>query len=226
MIYLLFVLISIASVALIETVAARFGVIDLGEKVKIYKPTEDEGVVPFRNKSLILITMICLAVVVAVQISLYINAAVLSFIKLYGVLLIVLTSALIDYKRRIIPNRLIIVGLIFRVCIYVYEIFGAENIKLVLFSDLLGFCIGFVFLGLISIVSRGSLGFGDAKLFGIIGITTGALCTYSTLLASLVVSVVVSVVSLIMKKMGRRDSFPFGPCIALGYIITVLLVSY
>ena len=226
MIYLLFVLIALVSVCITELISARKGVVDMGEKIKVYKPCDDENIVPYRGKSLILITMICFAVFLATQISLYMNTTVVSFVKLYGILPLVLCAGLIDYKRRIIPNVLILIGFVFRAGIYVYEVFFTENIKAVLVNDLIGFAIGFVFLGLISVITRGSLGFGDAKLFGIIGITTGTFCTYSTLLASLILSVIFSVTSMAMKKMGRKDSFPFGPCIAAGYVIAVLLTSY
>ena len=64
------------------------------------------------------------------------------------------------------------------------------------------------------------------QLFGVIGLVSGAFCTYSTLLLSLVISAVVSLVNIARKKMGRKDSFPFGPCIAIGYILVILLTSY
>lgn len=226
MIYVLFILIAIISVCAIEFFAARKGVVDFGDKIKAYKPCVDENIIPFKGKNLILITIICFVITLTTQISLYINVALVSYIKLYGLLLIVLCAGLIDYKRRIIPNQLILIGLAFRIGIYVYEFFFTENIKAVFINDLMGFAIGFVFLALVSIITRGSLGFGDAKLFGVIGITSGVFCTYSTLLVSLVLSVVVSVVSIAGKKMGRKDSFPFGPCIAIGYIIVVFLTSY
>ncbi len=224
--YLLFTLIALFSVSIIGFFSARMGVADFGKKLKIYKPCEDDDFVPYKRKTLILITTICFAVLLAVQISLYINTNIIGFIKLYGLMLIVLTAGLIDYKKRIIPNLLILIGLIFRASIYIYEIFFTESIKPIIINDLIGFAIGFVFLGLISIITKGALGFGDAKLFGIIGIITGAFCTYSTLLISLLLSVIFSVVSITLKKMGRKDSFPFGPCIAVGYTITVLLASY
>ena len=226
MIYLLFVFIALLSVCGIEFLAARKGVVDFGEKIKIYKPCDDENIVPYKGKTLILITIICFAVALVSQISLYMNTAVVSFVKLYGLLLIVMCAGLIDYKRRIIPNILVLMGLAFRLSIYVYEIFFAENIKAVLINDLIGFAIGFVFLALVSLITKGALGFGDAKLFGVIGITSGAFCTYSTLLVSLVLSVVVSLINIARKKMGRKDSFPFGPCIAVGYVIVLLLTSY
>lgn len=226
MIYFLFVLISILSVFFIEYIAALKGTVDFGEKLKIYKPCEEGKIIPFRGKKLILITIICFVIALATQISLYMNTAIISFIKLYGLLLIVLCAAIIDYKRRIIPNLLIFIGLAFRIGIYVFEIFATSAVKEVFINDLIGFVIGFVFLGIVSFVTKGSLGFGDAKLFGIIGITSGSFCTYSTLLVSLVLSVIISVINIARKKMGRKDSFPFGPCIAAGYVISILLTSY
>lgn len=226
MIYGLFVLIALLSLCFIYAFAARFGVVDLGEKIRVYKPCEEESVIPFRGKSLLWLTIVCFAVALAAQISLYVFTPVVSFIKLYGVLVLVLCAGLIDYKRRIIPNRLILYGLVFRGGIYLYEIFCVENIKAVLINDLIGFTIGFVFLALVSLLTKGSLGFGDVKLFGIIGMTTGAFCTYSTLFLALVLSVIVSLVGIARKKMGRKDAFPFGPCIAAGYTIAVLLTSY
>lgn len=225
--YGLFIGIALLSVCLIVVLAARFGVVDLGDKLRVYKPCADTSVVPYKKKNLMLLTIFCFAVTLAAQISLYhYTNALVSFIKLYGILLLVLCASVIDFKRRIIPNALILMGLVFRVGLYVYEFFTVEELKPVLISDGIGFAIGFVFLALISGLTKGSLGFGDVKLFGIIGLTTGAFCTYSTLLIALVLSVIVSVVGIATKKMGRKDSFPFGPCIAAGYAMAVLLTSY
>lgn len=225
MIYLLFIIVAIVSTVFVEVFSAQRGTVDFGEKIKLYKPC-DENIIPFKGKSLILITIICFAASLAVQISLYKNTETINFIKLYGLFVLITAAAVVDSKRRIIPNIIIVVGLVFRVLLYVYEILNAENIKAILINDLLGFAIGFVLLAIVSLLTKGSLGFGDVKLFGIIGLVGGAFCTYSTLLASLLISLVVSLIGLARKKMGRKDAFPFGPCIAVGYVITVLLSSY
>lgn len=225
MVYLLFVLIAVLSTFAICVIGSRKGIIDTG-KLNIYKPC-DEEITPFKGKSLILLIIICFVLALAIQISLYMNASIVNFIKLFGLFIIVFSAGIIDYKRRIIPNLLIIIGLIFRTGIYVYEIFfAASELKTIMVNDLIGFVIGFVFLALVSLLSKGSLGFGDAKLFGVIGIISGSFCTYSTLLVSLVISAVFAVVSIASKKIGRKDTFAFGPCIAAGYIIAVLATSY
>lgn len=226
MIYLLFVFIATLSVAFITLIAAKKGVVDCGEKIKIYKSCEDKSVVPFRGRQLGLLIIICFVMALALQISLYKNTLAINFVKLYGVFIIVLCAAVVDAKRRIIPNLLIIIGFCFRLGIYVYELFTVENIRSILTNDLLGFALGFVFLAVVSLLTRGALGFGDAKLFGVIGITCGSFCTYSTLLLSLIVSAIISITNIARKKMGRKDSFPFGPCIAIGYAIAILLTSY
>lgn len=224
MIYLLFAGIALLSLCFVFGIGALKGVADPGKKWKLYRPCD--GVSPFQGKSLVLLMTVCFVLALATQISLYKNTSPVGFVKLYGLFLIVFSAAIVDAKRKIIPNLLILVGLVFRAGIYVYEIFTVEEIKAVLWNDLIGLGIGFGFLALVSLLSRGALGFGDAKLFGVIGITAGAFCTYSTLLISLILAAVISVVCLLRKKMGRKDSIPFGPCIAAGYTIAVLLTSY
>lgn len=226
MVYLLFVLIAVLSVVFVTVIAAKKGVVDCGEKLKIYKSCEDDLIIPFRGKKLSLLIIVCFVISLALQISLYKNTSIINFTKLYGLFVIIFCAAVIDAKRRIIPNLLIIIGMTFRLGIYVYELVAIDNIKPVLINDLVGFGIGFMFLAAVSLLTKGALGFGDAKLFGIIGITSGSFCTYSTLLVSLIISVVVSIINIGRKKMRRKDSFPFGPCIAAGYIITILLTSY
>lgn len=225
MIYLLFVVIALASVCLVVVFGAHKGVADFGGRLKIYKPC-GEDVVPLKGTGLILIILVCFALAMAIQISLYKNTAIINFVKLYGLFVIVMSAAVVDAKRRIIPNVLIIAGLIFRGGIYLYEFFCLDGFKDILINDLIGFGIGFVLLAVVSVLTKGSLGFGDAKLFGVIGITAGSFCTYSTLLLSLVISSVVSIVFIARKKMSRKDSLPFGPCIAAGYVIAVMLTSY
>ncbi len=222
MIYLIFTVIAILTTTVVGILAARMGVADIGG---LYKPCKEE-ITPFNGKKLIVLTLICLVCALGIQISLYINTSVINFIKLYGMFVIVFSAGVIDAKRRIIPNFLIIFGLVFRLGIYVYEFISKADMKAILINDMIGFGIGFVLLAIVSILSRGSLGFGDVKLFGIIGMTCGSFGTYTTLLLSLIISVVYALIKLLTKKMSRKDSFPFGPCIAVGYILTLLLTSY
>ena len=199
MIYLIFSLVALATTAFVCVFGANKGVIDCGNK--LYKKCVDD-IIPFKGIKLILIAIFCFAVAVALQISLYKNTSMINFVKLYGVFVIVFSAAVVDLKRKIIPNILIILGMLFRVSIYGYEIITDADIKSIVINDLIGFGIGFVLLAIISLLTKGALGFGDAKLFGVIGIISGSFCTYSTLFVSLIISVIVSIIGLARKKMG------------------------
>jgi len=151
----------------------------------------------------------------------------LNFVKLMTLWAVIAGAAVIDMKKRIIPNVLLLAGLAVRVVIYILEyILYPDIFRAILISDGLGFLIGFGIFFISAVVTRGSIGFGDVKLFGLIGITTGFICTYATMLYCLLSSTVIAVILLILKKKGRKDSIPLGPCILIGYFLTLILSNY
>lgn len=168
----------------------------------------------------------CLIISYIVQVFIYKNTEILSFAKLCILYAIVVSAALVDYKLKIIPNYLVLTGLGARSIIYVFEIFFSSDLKQIIISDLIGLALGFGIFAIVSIITKQALGFGDAKLFAVVGLTLGSFGTYSVMFTSVLVSAVISIALLIFKKRGRKDSIPFGPCIYLGYILTLLLGSY
>lgn len=224
--YAVFFLVSVLTIICEFLYCSYMGVFKSKIKIKENSKYKSTETLPYQGVTLVLIIIICAAVSFAVQMSLYSNTSTVNYIKLYGLFVTVLAAALIDSKKKIIPNFLILFGLVFRVAVYAYEFFTLDSMKDVIKNDLIGLAIGFGVLAVVSIVTKQSVGFGDAKLFGIIGITGGSMCTYSTLFLSLVVSAVISVVLLISHKKDRKGTFPFGPCIALGYVATIFLTSF
>lgn len=173
------------------------------------------------------LAFIALMMIIATLLTMRNVANYLNYLKLILLLGIVSAAGVVDFKKTIIPNFLILTGLGFRVVIYIIEFFlFKETFVPQIKSDLLGFAFGFGFLLIVSLISRGALGFGDVKLFGVIGLLSGAICTYYTLIFCLLVSAVVSIILLILKKKSRKDSIPFGPCIAIGYFIALALSCY
>lgn len=149
-----------------------------------------------------------------------------NFAKLFAVFVITAACALIDFKKRIIPNKIVITGLIFRVAIYIGEIILCRDlIKDIAVNDLIGFGIGFGILFIAGLLSKGAIGFGDAKLFAVIGLCAGSLCTFGTLLFSLFCSAIVGII-LLIKFRDRKMAFPFGPCIFVGYTAVLLMGNF
>lgn len=150
-----------------------------------------------------------------------------NFLKLNVLFGILLTAAVVDFRWKIIPNVLIVVGVTFRIIIYVVEyMVQRETFIPQIKTDLIGFALGFGVFLLASLLSQGALGFGDVKIFGVIGLLSGAICTYATMIFCLLVSTIVSIILLVTKKRNKKDSIPFGPCIFIGYWVALILSSY
>lgn len=177
--------------------------------------------------SIIMVALLDAAMIVSAVI-VYTNVVnLINFVKLMTLWVVIAGSAVIDMKKRIIPNVLLLAGLAVRVVIYILEyILYPEVFRAILISDGLGFLVGFGVFFISAVITRGAIGFGDVKLFGLIGLTTGFICTYATMLYCLLASTAVSVVLMILRKKGRKDSIPFGPCVMIGYFITLILSNY
>ncbi|MCR4614913.1 MAG: A24 family peptidase [Clostridiales bacterium] len=203
------------------------GVFESKFNIKKSEKYTSEELVPYSGIKIILIMIGCVAVAAAIQVLFIKNELPLNYyIKFYFLYVIVFAAAVIDSKMKLIPNILILSGLVVRVLIYVYEILKVEGFKDIIKSDLLGFAAGFGLLALISAITKQGIGFGDAKIFGLIGLFGGMPCTISTLFISVIVSAVASIIFLATRKKNKKGSFPFGPCIAAGYIVTMLLSNY
>lgn len=152
---------------------------------------------------------------------------IISIIKLLTILLLLETVAIIDAKLRIIPNKLMLFALGVRLVLYIFEfIFFKDDFKPILKSDFIGFCFGFGLLLLASLISKGGMGFGDVKLFGVIGITAGFTCTFSTLFVALIGSAIYGIITLLTKKHDKKSSVPFGPFVYVGYLVCMALAVY
>lgn len=150
-----------------------------------------------------------------------------NYAKMVVLTLVIATAGAVDLKTKRIPNFLILTGLVIRVLIYVYELlYCSEDFLSIFKNDMIGFACGFGILFLAAIISRGSVGFGDVKLFAVIGLLGGAILTYSTLLLALILNTVFSLLIIIVKKKDRKTAVPFGPSIFAGYIIALCLSSF
>lgn len=147
--------------------------------------------------------------------------------KVIFILLILQMVFITDIKLRIVPNLLVAIGFGFRLVLYIVEFFTSrDEFFNILKSDLIGFAFGFGFLLIVCLISRQAIGFGDVKLFGLIGITIGLQGTYMTLFIALVFSLIYGIVKIIKKQGNRKSQIPFGPFVFLGYLVVTFLSFY
>ncbi len=134
--------------------------------------------------------------------------------------------ALIDLKTTRIPNRFILYGLIARACVLILEIFFKTNtLKITIITELIA--VG-VLLGasiLCSICIKNSIGFGDMKLFIVMGLLLGLEGIWNAIFLAMFVMFVIAVVLLLSKKKTKKDSIPFGPAIAIGTYLAIISIG-
>ncbi|MCQ2455532.1 MAG: A24 family peptidase [Clostridia bacterium] len=133
---------------------------------------------------------------------------------------------LIDFKTYKIPNKFILLGLIYRCIIIIAEIiFERKYIVGNLISEVIA-AIGLALAAfLCSICMKNSIGYGDIKLFIVMGLLLGLNGIWSAIFASLIVAFLTAVFLLITKKKGRKDVVPFAPSIMIGTYISIILTG-
>ncbi|WP_110111497.1 A24 family peptidase [Bacillus sp. CGMCC 1.16541] len=126
-------------------------------------------------------------------------------------LLIIITVS--DLRYMIISDK---------VLLFFLPLFIVERVFIPLtpwWDMLIGAVVGFGLLLLIAIVSKGGMGGGDIKLYGVIGLVLGwKLVLVSFFLATLL-GAIFGLFGMMIGKVQRGKPMPFGPFIALGVLI-------
>jgi leader peptidase (prepilin peptidase)/N-methyltransferase len=131
---------------------------------------------------------------------------------------ILTTASLVDLHEMIIPNELVIAGLLF----------GLGFILLAPHSDqswqmaLAGAAVGFGSLLLLALLVKGGMGMGDVKLAAVIGLFLGLKWVGMGLLLGFLTGGLLSALLLMFRLVTRKDHIPFGPWLAIGAAIAAL----
>ena len=121
---------------------------------------------------------------------------------------------LIDLRYKIIPDSLVIFGLLYT------TIISIMFIDINIMNKIFGFLFGFGLFLLIALVTN-AMGGGDIKLMGFLGLNFGLKGIIFVTMASFVIGAVISVGLLISKIATRKDYIPFGPFIAVAALIYI-----
>lgn len=180
--------------------------------------------IQFRKKEiLILVGYILLGTMAGLAFTYYQYSVykVLKYICLiFGFILI----AQIDFKKRIIPNQLLLVLLGIRIAIMLGEILTYPSAaKEFIFHALGGLVGGFIIFLIGYFLSKKSLGMGDVKMVAVMGFYLGLSLMYVTVIISLLCAAGYGVVQLVRKKIGLKDAVSFAPFLAVGTCISLVL---
>ena len=153
------------------------------------------------------------------------------FLAFAYLLSILAAVVFIDMERRIIPDELVIAGLIGGIPVIVYNIFFPMKIYLdgKWWNPLLGIIPGVGFLlvaaviGMLIYGTDDAMGMGDVKIFAPIGIFLGWRLCMAALLMSILLAGMTSFFLMVSGAKKRKEAIPFGPFIAAGAFIAIML---
>ena len=151
------------------------------------------------------------------------TVAVLPAFLVLGAALVAIS--LIDLEHFIVPNR-IVYPTLFAMAPLLVVAANVEDDLASIRGAVLGGLLGFGILFLIHFVSPKGMGFGDVRLAGLLGVALGWLDLGHVLLGLFLGFLTASVVSLTLiglKVRSRKDRIPFGPFLALGGMLAVVV---
>ncbi len=161
------------------------------------------------------------ALFVLLYLKFHLSYDLLIYAALVSLLIVI---ALIDFKHMMIPNGLIIAGLIL----------GAGKLAASVFTNIFGswtlYAIGFVAGGLplllialicAWVLKKEALGGGDIKLMAFAGLVIGWKLIIPAYLIGVVSGAITGIVLMASGKKKRGDEIPFGPFLCFGVMISV-----
>lgn len=145
---------------------------------------------------------------------------IIAYLTLFGLLAVASYS---DIKKHIIPNKIvlsiIVLGFLYRgiACFYI------GNIDPII-QGLLGFFAGAVPFLIIILITK-SLGAGDMKLYGALGLFFGVKLIFFLIMISIFIAAVFSLVFLITKRINMKSKIPLAPFISAAALITTIFAD-
>lgn len=145
-------------------------------------------------------------------------------LKNAGVFLWLAMIAWIDWKEKIIPNKLILAALLVWLVMFVIEVlFTSVKFSQTLLFSLMGggVCAGVMLL--ISLAVKDALGMGDVKMVFALGLFMGLMNTFAIILLSMIIMSITAMVLLVMKKVNRKTAIPMAPFVFFGLALNLLM---
>ena len=145
----------------------------------------------------------------------------LSFNFVFYCLLVslLIVISIIDLESKFIYSSTTMLGVLLAV---IYIIIGAYLGEVKILNNLLGGLIGYGIIFLIVILT-GAMGEGDADIAGICGLFMGIKGILVTLFMAIILGGIFASIALILKLKDRKSEIAFGPYIAMGTLVWMLI---
>lgn len=170
--------------------------------------------------------MIISSIAIITMLSLLYDVSWMFTIKRIIVCTVLWPIALIDYRKHIIPNKIIGAMIISRVAIAVVELISDwKTAKTELLSCLIAAVGILAILCLMRFIVKEGIGFGDIKLFSVLGLFFGLKGAFAVVFMSFLASFFVSIFLLVSKRKNRKEQIAFAPSILVGTLLSVVFLG-
>lgn len=133
---------------------------------------------------------------------------------------LIIIVAISDLYKMLIPNRVL---LFFLGLIVITRFFIPTDLW---WDAYAGALLGFAILYIVALVSKGGMGGGDIKLFGVLGFFVGMKGIVLTLFLAAFFGMVFGLMLIVLKKVKRKQPIPFAPFIGIGVLISYFTQPY
>ena len=146
--------------------------------------------------------------------------------KMIILLAVLFIAANTDARKRLIPNKLVLIGLVLRVVFWVIELITVPDEFLNIVKNDLYACLLVVMFFVVGVLLvKGGIGMGDIKLMLVMCLFQGFYGVVSSLFCSLFVAFVYAIIVLLLRKKTKKDSVAFAPAILLGTALSIFLTG-
>lgn len=160
----------------------------------------------------------------AVFLTIFYRAQPLSVLRIAFFCALLWACAWTDCKCYLIPNRILFTGLLVYIGLFIAQAaLEPAGIRYAALGAGVSAAGLFVAGMLCRTVVPGSVGFGDLKLFVVMGLYLGAENTWNAVFYTLLAAFAVSVFLLVTKRASRKSVMPFAPFLLFGTLLAVFL---
>ena len=146
--------------------------------------------------------------------------------KMIMLLAVLFIAANTDARKRLIPNKLVLTGLVLRAVFWVIELITVPDEFLNIVKNDLYACLLVVMFFVVGVLLvKGGIGMGDIKLMLVMCLFQGFYGVVSSLFCSLFVAFVYAIIVLLLRKKTKKDSVAFAPAILLGTALSIFLTG-
>lgn len=162
----------------------------------------------------------------AIFLHLFYHDTVINIINILLLCSVLWPCAWSDFRVKLIPNSVLLYGLLLRIAMLGAEVFLApQEVFLDLARSGVAAAALFIVSFLCKLMAPGAIGFGDVKLLMLMGFFLGTDRVWGCVFFSMLISFVFSAVLLLTRRANMKTEIPYAPFLLLGTVTATFLVN-